>query len=185
MAAEAVESAAGEDVVAAVPESCWNGEVEKTIPESCWNGVVEKTISAPLEQVWAVASDFLSFPNLLTIEAVEGENRVAGCTRKVTNLPGRTDTDSAQWAKQKLVEINPEEHVFSYEFLENNTGVDPGYYSTFQVRIETLERGIQYGNGTTTCPGFWVLILKSLNIDYGNVTFQNSIHGRLKFPLWN
>lgn len=98
-----------------------------------WNGVVEKTIAAPLEKVWDVASDFLRFPNLLTIEPVEGENRVAGCTRKVTNLPGRTDTDSAQWAKQKLVEINPEEHVFSYEFLENNTGVDPGYYSTFQV----------------------------------------------------
>jgi len=118
-----VDSAAAEDVVAAVPESCWNG-------------VVEKTICAPLDQVWAVASDFLSFPNLLTIEAVEGENRVAGCTRKVTNLPGRTDTDSAQWAKQKLVEINPEEHVFSYEFLENNTGVDPGYYSTFQAKQE-------------------------------------------------
>lgn len=101
-----------------------------------WNGVVEKTISAPLEKVWDVASDFLRFPNVLTIEPVEGENRVAGCTRKVTNLPGRTDTDSAQWAKQKLVEINPAEHAFSYEFLENNTGVDPGYYSTFQAKQE-------------------------------------------------
>ena len=104
-------------------------------PAMAWNGVVEKTISAPLEKVWDVASDFLRFPNVLTIEPVEGENRVAGCTRKVTNLPGRTDTDSAQWAKQKLVEINPREHVFSYEFLENNTGVDPGYYSTFQVLL--------------------------------------------------
>lgn len=105
---------------------------------AAWNGVVEKTIAAPLDKVWDVASDFLAFPNLLTIEPVEGENRVAGCTRKVTNLPGRTDTDSAQWAKQKLVEINPDEHVFSYEFLENNTGVDPGYYSTFQVSIPLL-----------------------------------------------
>lgn len=102
---------------------------------SSWNGVVEKSISAPLDKVWDVASDFLSFPNLLTIEAVEGENRVPGCTRKVTNIPGRTDTDSTQWAKQKLVEINADEHVFSYEFLENNTGVEPGYYSTFQVYI--------------------------------------------------
>lgn len=104
---------------------------------SSWNGVVEKSISAPLDKVWDVASDFLSFPNLLTIEAVEGENRVPGCTRKVTNIPGRTDTDSMQWAKQKLVEINADEHVFSYEFLENNTGVEPGYYSTFQVHLNT------------------------------------------------
>lgn len=102
---------------------------------SSWNGVVEKSISAPLDKVWDVASDFLSFPNLLTIEPVEGENRVPGCTRKVTNIPGRTDTDSAQWAKQKLVEIDADKHVFSYEFLENNTGVEPGYYSTFQVHF--------------------------------------------------
>ena len=108
------------------------GEAAPILP---WNGVVERTISAPLEKVWMVASDFLRFPNLLTIEPVEGENGVAGCTRKVSNLPGRTDTHSQQWAKQKLVEINAKEHIFSYEFLENNTGVDPGYYSTFQVQL--------------------------------------------------
>ncbi|KAG0578353.1 hypothetical protein M758_4G014500 [Ceratodon purpureus] len=109
------------------------GEAAPILP---WNGVVERTISAPLEKVWMVASDFLRFPNLLTIEPVEGENGVAGCTRKVSNLPGRTDTHSQQWAKQKLVEINAKEHIFSYEFLENNTGVDPGYYSTFQAQQE-------------------------------------------------
>ncbi|KAG0628470.1 hypothetical protein M758_1G029300 [Ceratodon purpureus] len=128
---------AAEAAATATPADADRAMVESVVPVPMpWNGVVEKTISAPLEKVWDVASDFLGFPNVLTIEPVEGENRVAGCTRKVTNLPGRTDTDSAQWAKQKLVEINPAEHVFSYEFLENNTGVDPGYYSTFQAKKE-------------------------------------------------
>nr|XP_024392238.1 uncharacterized protein LOC112290317 isoform X2 [Physcomitrium patens] len=100
-----------------------------------WNGVVKKTVSSPLDKVWDVESEFLDFPNLLTLEPVERENRVLGCTKKVTDLPGRMGTDADQWAKQKLVVINPSEHVFSYESLENNTGVDLGYYSAFQLVI--------------------------------------------------
>ncbi len=98
-----------------------------------WSGIVERTISAPVSKVWDIASNFWEFPNLLTIEPVEGESGVAGCIRRVSNLPGRTDTEECQWATQKLAAIDTEQHVFSYEFVESNTGLQSGYYSTFQV----------------------------------------------------
>ena len=117
-----------------------------------WNGVVERTISAPLESVWGVASDFLRFPNLLTIEPVEGENGVPGCTRKVSNLPGRTDTLWQQWAKQTLMEIDPHHHLFPYKFLEN-TGVDPGYYSTFQLSQPFSSPFLSLSDSCSQLPG--------------------------------
>ncbi|CAK9191353.1 unnamed protein product [Sphagnum troendelagicum] len=105
-----------------------------------WSGIVERTISAPVRKVWDIASNFWEFPNLLTIEPVEGESGVAGCIRKVSNLPGRTDTEECQWATQKLAAINTEQHVFSYEFVESNTGLQPGYYSTFQAKEVDQEK---------------------------------------------
>ncbi|CAM6020189.1 unnamed protein product [Sphagnum balticum] len=105
-----------------------------------WSGIVERTISAPVSKVWNIASNFWEFPNLLTIEPVEGESGVAGCIRRVSNLPGRTDTEECQWATQKLTAIDTEQHVFSYEFVESNTGLQPGYYSTFQAKEVDQEK---------------------------------------------
>ncbi|XP_024392236.1 uncharacterized protein [Physcomitrium patens] len=136
-----------------------------------WNGVVKKTVSSPLDKVWDVESEFLDFPNLLTLEPVERENRVLGCTKKVTDLPGRMGTDADQWAKQKLVVINPSEHVFSYESLENNTGVDLGYYSAFQAKQEedgkTLVRwAFRFSPSQAGCDRFVPFVVTGTNL-YG------------------
>jgi len=92
-----------------------------------WHGAIEVIISAPVEKVWAIASDWLRFPPRCSVECSEGQNGVPGCVRKV-KAP-----NSNFWVAEKLTRIDHASRIFSYDLVGGNTGIEIGYRAAFQV----------------------------------------------------
>lgn len=95
--------------------------------EDNWHGAIEVVISAPVEKVWAIASDWLKFPRRCSVECAEGENGVPGCVRKVQAH------NSSFWVAEKLTKIDHDKRFLTYDLVGGNTGIEIGYRAAFQV----------------------------------------------------
>ncbi|XP_024379738.1 uncharacterized protein [Physcomitrium patens] len=102
--------------------------------EDNWHGAIEVVISAPVEKVWAIASDWLKFPRRCSVECAEGENGVPGCVRKVQAH------NSSFWVAEKLTEIDHDKRFLTYDLVGGNTGIEIGYRAAFQVIDEGESR---------------------------------------------
>jgi hypothetical protein len=92
-----------------------------------WHGAIDVVIAAPVEKVWAVASDWLNFPRRLSVECSEGQNGVPGCVRKVRAY------GSNFWVAERLTRIDHTSRILSYDLVGGNTGIEVGYKAAFQV----------------------------------------------------
>lgn len=92
-----------------------------------WHGAIEVVIAAPVEKVWHIASDWLSFPRKLSVECAEGQNGVPGCVRKL-QAP-----NSNFWVAEKLTGIDHTSRILSYDLVGGNSGIEIGYKAAFQV----------------------------------------------------
>lgn len=100
-----------------------------------WHYIVEVIVAAPVEKVWEIGSDWLSFPaRSCVLECTEGENGLPGCVRKVTvkSRSGSPDKER-RWVAEKLVHIDHSRHILFYEVVGGNIGLEPGYQAAFQV----------------------------------------------------
>lgn len=95
-----------------------------------WHGAIEVVIAAPVEKVWAVASDWLRFPRRCAVECVEGQNGVPGCVRKV-KAP-----NSNFWVAEKLTRIEHERRILAYDLVGGNSGIESGFQAAFQAIAE-------------------------------------------------
>ncbi|KAJ9183516.1 hypothetical protein P3X46_007359 [Hevea brasiliensis] len=112
---------------------------EKTGPK--WEGKTSVELKgATADQVWPFFEDFCNihqwFPILETCYQVEGEPGKPGLVRYCASKPKPSSDGSGgniiNWAKEKLIMINPVERCLSYEVIENNMGFNP-YTATFKV----------------------------------------------------
>ncbi|KAL3692621.1 hypothetical protein R1sor_006272 [Riccia sorocarpa] len=85
-----------------------------------WRGSVTAAIASPIDRTWQTASDFSGLhkfvPNVEICERLKGRNRVPGCVRFYTlyspsGLPGGRRKG---WAKERLLEIDEQEHSYTY-----------------------------------------------------------------------
>jgi hypothetical protein len=99
-----------------------------------WHGTIDVVIAASAERVWAVASDWLSFPRRCELVCAEGENGVPGCVRRVQSH------NSAFWVAEKLTHIDHRSRFLAYDLVGGNSGIAPGYKAAFQVIAEGESR---------------------------------------------
>src|SRR4051812_1070256 len=79
-----------------------------------WHASIEVVIAAPVEKVWAIASDWLKFPRSCNVECSEGQNGVPGCVRRVQAY------DSSFWVAEKLTQIDHERRIIAYDLVGGN-----------------------------------------------------------------
>ncbi|KAJ9183515.1 hypothetical protein P3X46_007358 [Hevea brasiliensis] len=112
---------------------------EETGPK--WEGKTSVELKgATADQVWPFFEDFCNihkwFPNLETCYQVEGELGKPGLFRYCAFKPQPSSDGKGgniiNWAKEKLIMINPAERFISYEVIENNMGHN-SYTATFKV----------------------------------------------------
>ena len=89
------------------------------------HGAIDVVISAPVEKVWAIASDWLNFPR--SVECFEGENGVPGCVRKVRSY------NSDFWVAERLTRMDHNCRILSYDLVDGNIGIEVGYKAAIQV----------------------------------------------------
>jgi hypothetical protein len=125
-----VEPVAGRDGMMARQRSRGTSEHEVH-----WQEAIEVVIAAPVEKVWAVASDWLRFPRLrCSVECAEGQNGVPGCVRTV-KAP-----NSHIWVAEKLTRIDHARRILSYDLVGGNTGIEVGYKAAFHAIAEGESR---------------------------------------------
>lgn len=95
-----------------------------------WHGAIDIVIAAPVEKVWALASDWLNFPRHFSVECSEGQNGVPGCVRKVRAY------GSNFWVAERLTRIDHTSRILSYDLVGGNTGIEVGYKAAFQAVAE-------------------------------------------------
>ncbi|KAE8056626.1 hypothetical protein FH972_013380 [Carpinus fangiana] len=110
--------------------------------ESKWEGKVSAVLANPTaQQVWLLLEDFCNLhkwlPSIDTCYQVDGVPGQPGliryCAATVTSSSGgRDDGVTINWAKEKLLAIDPIKRCLSYEVVENNTGIK-SYVATMIV----------------------------------------------------
>lgn len=100
--------------------------------ETEWHGTIDVVIAGSVEKVWAIASDWLSFPRRCSLECAEGENGVPGCVRHVQAL------SSPFWVAEKLTHIDHHNRFLAYDLVGGNSGIAPGYRAAFQVHFNPI-----------------------------------------------
>jgi len=104
---------------------------EQEEPRRKWKGEtrVELKGHSPA-QIWPLISDFSSlnrwFPHVATCYLLEGVSGQPGVIRYCASMDGN------QWAKERLLMIDPSDMCFSYEIVDNNAGFK-SYVSTVRL----------------------------------------------------
>ncbi|KAL5558645.1 hypothetical protein UlMin_034856 [Ulmus minor] len=118
-----------------------------------WEGKVSaKLQNATADQIWPLFTDFFNFhkwfPTLATCSGVHGTNGEPGCIRYCAGFSIPSDATSdhtvkpVAWSKERLVAVDHDDHVLSYEIVESNIGFK-SYVST--VKIVPLGPDCQVG----------------------------------------
>ena len=105
-----------------------------------WEGKATAELkSTKPDQVWPFLEDFCGLhkwmPSLDTCYQVEGVKGQPGLIRYCSSTaasPDNPDQTTVNWVKEKLLTIDPINHCFSYEVLDNNMGFN-SYVTTFKV----------------------------------------------------
>ncbi|GLJ29986.1 hypothetical protein SUGI_0592800 [Cryptomeria japonica] len=112
---------------------------------SKWQGSMEISVSAPLEGVWKIMSDYYElqkwFPGMVTCKRVDGApEQGLGCVRYCTGPSPSNPQGSDSFAQEELVAFDSVNHSFTYLVTDTNIPGFHGYQATFQVS-ETGEEG--------------------------------------------
>lgn len=113
--------------------------MEEQSPPAKWEGEVSAEVTAAEPQeVWPlIADEFCSLHKWIPIDTchhVAGVPGQPGLTRRcaTTHTPSEAAAPSTKWADERLILIDPTEHVLSYEILDNNFGFK-SYVATFKL----------------------------------------------------
>ncbi|EFJ08620.1 hypothetical protein SELMODRAFT_59353, partial [Selaginella moellendorffii] len=101
-----------------------------------WRGSTRKVVSAPIERLWAVASDYCNLhqwiPALHVCRWIAGDHpRAPGSVRYVEGSSTGCDGRKS-WAKEKLLTMDESSHTISYALIESNLGMED-YVATMRV----------------------------------------------------
>ncbi|XP_076949999.1 lachrymatory-factor synthase-like [Bidens hawaiensis] len=105
-----------------------------------WEGKVSSTLTkANANQIWPLFIDFFNFhkwfPTLSTCYSVHGTNGEVGGTRYcvTSSLPNEDGgPDHVSWSKERLVAVDHENMLMSYEMVDCNIGFK-SYLSTIKI----------------------------------------------------
>lgn len=110
---------------------------EDQVSETKWEGKASAELKgSSAEQVWPPLADFCSlhkcFPTVATCYQVDGFPGQPGLIRYCATAPIGNDEATIQWAKEKLLSIDPIQRRLSYEIIESNLGFK-SYVAVMQV----------------------------------------------------
>ncbi|KAJ8751185.1 hypothetical protein K2173_016366 [Erythroxylum novogranatense] len=147
--------------------------------EPKWQGKASAELKGPTADiVWTFFEDFCNidkwFPNLETcyqLEGVQGQpGLVRYCASTVPPAPGGCGVDGkigVNWAKEKLVMINPKQRCLSYEVTENNMGIK-SYVATIKVSAGN-------GGGENGCTIEWSFVADPIE-GWRSEDFNSYVH---------
>ncbi|KAL9230347.1 hypothetical protein vseg_005710 [Gypsophila vaccaria] len=120
-------------------------EDKKSSKQQQWEGETRVDLqNTTPSQIWPLISNFCTFhkwaPHIKTCYLLHGlpghPGTIRYCsTTTTTNKPCDDDHDTAQWATERLLSIDPFNMCFSYEVVDSNVGFK-GYVAT--IRLEEL-----------------------------------------------
>lgn len=111
---------------------------------SRWKGKLHAVLAAPLERVWALASDCCGLPKWMPMvescEGVEGEDGKPGFVRLLRGEMFPRLGGEKSWIREKLLLMDPIDCKYAYSMEDGNIGLS-GYVNTVQF--------FDFGEGTT------------------------------------
>lgn len=102
---------------------------------------IEKELDAPLEKLWRLVSDFGNLDWFPAAEKVEQEGSGPGMIRRIT-MPGMPGA-----VEEKLLELDPGEHCYVYQVLENEINIMQDYTVTARLSAIDADRTLATWDG--------------------------------------